>query len=38
MNIDLSSGCDPGNGFLNRFINKVPNIIELFLGKGIQGE
>ena len=37
IGINLSSGYDLSNGFLNRFIDKVLNIIELFLDKSVQG-
>ena len=36
--MDLNSGYNLSNGFFNRFIDKVFNVIKLFLGKDIQGE
>ena len=35
IGIDLSSGYNLSNGFFNYFIDKVFNIFELFLGKGV---
>ena len=37
IGINLNSGYNVSNGLLNYFMDKVLNMIELFLGKGVQG-